>query len=185
MICFAAVMVGRVLMQEGRVVVLWMAVGAMFPMAVRWWRQLVSGLRVRIRGENGTLHVRVGPTWWGAARTISIAEIAQVFVREQPHSWIIERGGYEQLCALDRNGRVRPLVGWMTDLREARALEEQLEQILGIEDAPVPGEIEGKTPRQLAGAPSLPSSGNLSLPDASTGGELSVPGAAGALSDPE
>jgi hypothetical protein len=147
--------------------------------------RVASQIRVRIRCENGMLHVGVGPEWLRAPRVIPIAEIAQVFVRDQPQSWVIGNKGYLQLCVLDRDGRVRPLAGWMSDLREARYLEEQLERFLGIEDAPVAGEVEGKTPRPLAGTPALPGSGNLSLPDASGGGELSVPRAAGALSDPD
>jgi hypothetical protein len=81
--------------------------------------------------------------------------------------------------------RVTPLVSRMTDPREARYLEEQLEQYLGIDDAPVSGEVEGKMLRHEPGAPSLPGSGNLSLPDATAGGEVSVPRATGALSEPD
>ena len=141
-----------------------------------------SRIRVHIRGEDGTLHVRVGPAWMRSVRAIPIHEIAQVFVREQPFSLVMDSKAFVQICVLDRNGRILPLVGWMRDLREARSIEEELERILGIEDAPVAGEVEGKTPRQLAGAPALPDSGNLSLPDALMGGELSDPPAAGALS---
>jgi hypothetical protein len=184
LLCFGAVVIGGTLMHD-RSFLLWMGAAMMLFMAMSLWRKLVSELRVHIRGENGTLHVHVGPTWLRPPRVISVAEITQVFMRGQPHSWIIHHRGYLQLCILDREGRVKPIVGWLRDLGEARSLEEQLEQVLGIEDAPVSGEIVEETPRQLAGAPALPESGNLSLPDASVGGELSVPVAAGALSDPE
>jgi hypothetical protein len=143
--------------------------------------------RARIRVEDSVLHVSVGPMPPRAQRSIPVSEIVQVFVREQPRTFFTVRPtplGYE-LCAVDRSGAVLPLVGSMLDLREARYLEDQIERHLGILDEPVPGEVEGKMVRPEAGAPSLPGSGNLSLPDASPGGELSVPRATGALSDPE
>jgi hypothetical protein len=184
--CFNAIVWGRMLFdpvdRSARLVAC--GVGLLF-VVLFLYTKVAARIRVHIRGENGMLDVRVGPSWLRAPRVVPIAEIVQVFVREQPQSWVMDSKEYLQLCVLDRNGRVHPLVGWMGDLREARSLEEQLERILGIEDAPVLGEVEGKTPRQLAGTPSLPGSGNLSLPDASTGGELSVPRAVGALSEPD
>jgi hypothetical protein len=153
-----------------------------------WWVTVRQWNRVRIRVENEVLHVRVGPLPPRARRSIRVSEISQLFVREQPRSFVTGADGY-QLCAIHRLSmaefQVVPLVGWMTDLREARYLEEQLEQYLGIVDAPVSGEVEGKMLRHETSAPSLPGSGNLSLPDASTGGELSVRRATGALSEPD
>jgi hypothetical protein len=154
---------------------------------VRQWN------RVRIRVENGTLHVRVGPVPPRTHRSIDVSKIEQVFVRAQPETfftrWFPTGGDGYQLCAFDRLSAnehlVIPLVDRMIDLREARYLEEQIEQFLGIADAPVAGEVEGKMLRHEAGVPSHPGSGNLSLPDAAPGGEISVPRAAGALSDPE
>jgi hypothetical protein len=150
--------------------------------AVRQWN------RVRIRVEDGVLDVRVGPLPPRTRQAIPVANISQLFVRDQPKSVVTGGVGY-QLCAIHRVSmaefQVIPLVGWMMDLREARYLEEQLEDYLGIVDAPVSGEVEGKMLQPAPGASSLPESGNLSLPDSSAGGELSVPRDAGALSDPD
>src|SRR6185436_11359856 len=95
--------------------------------------------RVRIHVEDWMLEVRVGPLPPRTRRSIPVSTISQLFVREQPKSSLTGRDGY-QLCAVDRTGAVLPLVDCMTELREARYLEEQLEQHLGIDDAPVAGE---------------------------------------------
>jgi hypothetical protein len=169
--------------------IIWAYVGylwlrAAWLSAARWWNH------VRIHVEDEVLRVRVGPLPPRTRRWLPVSAISQFFVREQPKTFFANSGDGYQLCAIygaSRAGfQVIPLVGWMTDLREARYLEEQLEQYLGIDDAPVSGEVPGKMLRHEAGTPSLPGSGNLSLPEpAAAGGELSVPRAAGALSEPD
>jgi hypothetical protein len=198
--------IGRTLLRRTFFSAIFAGVVAGFPYIVNWvvgsmltvlWVSMVwlaaaqVWNRVRIRVDNELLHVRLGPIPTGLARTIRITEIAQVFVRAQPRTFFTlgfsaeaANEGY-QLCVVDHRGAVLPLVGRMMDLREARDLEEQLEQYLGIHDAPVVGEVEGKMLGHQAGTPSLPGSGNLSLPDATAGGGLSVPRAAGALSEPD
>jgi hypothetical protein len=169
------------------------SIAALLWLQRAWLWVARQGNRVRIRIEHGVLHAEVGPLPPRTRRSIPVWDISQVFVRAQPKSvftFLLPDGsdGY-QLCACRRVSmaefQVLPLVDRMIDLREARYLEEQIEEYLGIVDAPVSGEVEGKMLRHEVGAPSVPGSGNLSLPDASSGGELSVPRATGALSEPD
>jgi hypothetical protein len=89
------------------------------------------------------LEVRIRPVPWPGDRTISKAEIGQLFVREK-----VNKDSYGRISRsyeihwIDLHDRRRPLVRGLR-VHEALYLEARLEEILGIEDQPVSGAYAG------------------------------------------
>ena len=90
-----------------------------------------------VQVSGGLLTVRHAPLPWRGRRSLSTADVMQLFVLEK-------RGNkgtisYE-LCAAMRDGKRQSLVRGLNDELEARFLEVRLEQVMNIIDAPVEGE---------------------------------------------
>jgi hypothetical protein len=98
--------------------------------------------RTHVVVEGGTLRVTHGPVPWPAGATMSLDDIAQVYVKKQvtgttPKSRTIEY----RVRAQTVRGRDVVLVNGPLLPDRARAIEDTLEALLRIEDAPVKGEL--------------------------------------------
>jgi len=87
---------------------------------------------------NGTLHVTHGPLPWWGKRRLPVRDLSQLFVVEKRGS----KGRITfELCGLLADGKRVSILSGLSDEAEARFLEVRLEQVLGIVDRPVAGEI--------------------------------------------
>lgn len=92
-----------------------------------------------VRFNNGMLHVKHGPLPWRGQHHLQTREVAQLFVLEKRSS---RRATTYDLCALLSDGKRISLLSSLTDEGQARFLELRLEQVMGIVDRPVAGELK-------------------------------------------
>lgn len=91
------------------------------------------------------LTLRHGPLPWPGNRTIPGRSLAQLYVEEVVKT---RKGGQSvayHLVAVDREGRKVKLLTNLDEKDQALFLEQMLERRLGIEDAPVDGEVAVRT----------------------------------------
>lgn len=92
-----------------------------------------------VRFNNGMLHVKHGPLPWRGQRHLQTREVGQLFVLEKRGN----KGGITyELCALLSDGKRISLLSSLNDEGQARFLELRLEQVMGIVDRPVAGELK-------------------------------------------
>ena len=101
--------------------------------------------RTRIEVSRNQLTIRHGPLPWKGNQDLPGRQLTQLYGEE-----VISRGKngvtitYE-LIALDRENRKVKLLSGLTEKDQALYLEQTLERRLGIEDAPVAGEVASRT----------------------------------------
>lgn len=88
---------------------------------------------------NGTLQVTHGPIPWWGKRRLPVRDLSQLFV--------VEKRGNKgrvtfELCGLLADGKSVSILRGLSDEIQARFLEVRLEQVLGIVDRPVAGEVK-------------------------------------------
>jgi sporulation protein YlmC with PRC-barrel domain len=102
--------------------------------------------RTHIEVRRDELTIRHGPLPWRGNQTLSRRSLTQLYGEE-----IIQRskgqrtGTVYNLMALDREGRKVKLLTDLAEKEQVLYLEQALERRLGIEDAPVEGEVAVRT----------------------------------------
>lgn len=112
----------------------------------------------RVRVADGALRVRVGPL--RRAVRVPVGALEQLFCEEERWAARPDRQRYRLVARL-RSGRRVTLLRGLRSLDVALALEDRLEDFLGIPDEPVPGEVarayvSDPSPASRIAAPSTP-----------------------------
>lgn len=102
--------------------------------------------RTTIEVSRNRLTIRHGPLPWVGNRSVGGREFTQLYGEETSKTNKGSTTYSYNLLALDREGRKVKLLGGLTEKDQVLYLEQTLERRLGIEDAPVDGEIAARTP---------------------------------------
>jgi hypothetical protein len=102
--------------------------------------------RTRIEVSRNALTIRHGPLPWTGNQTLPGRQLTQLYGEESAKTNKGNTTYSYSLLALDREGRKIKLLSGLTDKDQVLYLEQALERRLGIEDAPVDGEIAARTP---------------------------------------
>jgi len=94
-----------------------------------------------IRAGQGLIEIRHGPLPWPGNKTLVSHEVEQCYSKEKIHHGKNGTHYTYTIHALMTNGRRETVVSGLTDTEQALYIEQQLEQFLGIQDRPVPGEL--------------------------------------------
>lgn len=86
--------------------------------------------------------VRHGPLPWFGNLALSSADIQQLYCEQSVSRGKNGTGASYRLSAVLRDGRSLDLLRSLSSAAEARYLEQRIEERLGIEDAPVAGELQ-------------------------------------------
>jgi hypothetical protein len=95
--------------------------------------------------SRNSLSIRHGPLPWTGNRQMSGRELTQLYGVENSRTSKGSTTYTYDLLALDREGRTIKLISGLTDKDQVLYLEQTLERRLGIEDAPVDGEVAKRT----------------------------------------
>ncbi|WP_224362216.1 hypothetical protein [Hyalangium versicolor] len=101
--------------------------------------------RTRIEVSRNRLSIRHGPLPWPGNRDVPGRQFTQLYGVEQIRSNKGSQTLTYDLIAIDREGKSVKLLGGLTAKDQVLYLEQTLERRLGIEDAPVEGEIATRT----------------------------------------
>jgi hypothetical protein len=95
--------------------------------------------RTTIRADNQGFEVRHGPLPWFGNRRLERSAVDQFYVAEAGVR--VNRQARWSLSVLDATGLGRTVIRMLKSPDEARWLEHELEQHMGIENRHVPGEV--------------------------------------------
>jgi hypothetical protein len=101
--------------------------------------------RTRIEVNRALLTIRHGPLPWGGNQVLPGRSLAQLYGEEVISTSDDSTSVSYSLVALDRQGRKVKLLSGLEEKDQVLYLEQALERRLGIEDAPVDGEIATRT----------------------------------------
>lgn len=113
-------------------------------LAMAYWLLLRTFNRTYIEVSRNLLTLRHGPLPWRRTRALPGRSLRQLYVEKVVSAFVDSSDNHivtYNLMALDREGRQVTLVTGVEDKEEALYLEQLLEGRLGIEDAPVDGEV--------------------------------------------
>ena len=97
--------------------------------------------RTEIRIDTSFLQVRHTPVPWRGNLRIPVHEVAQLYCQERVHRGKNGVNVTYELHCVDTRNRQRKLLSGLTDAAQARYIETELENILGIVDRRVTGEL--------------------------------------------
>ena len=101
--------------------------------------------RTTIEVSRNRLTIRHGPLPWPGNMDVPGRQFTQIYGVENSRTNKGTTTYTYDLIALDREGRTTKLITGLTDKEQVLYLEQTLERRLGIEDAPVDGEVATRT----------------------------------------
>lgn len=101
--------------------------------------------RTRVEVSRNQLTIRHGPLPWRGNMDLPGRQLTQLYGEEVTRTSKGNTSYTYDLLALDREGKKVKLLSGLTDKDQVLYLEQTLERRLGIEDAPVEGELASRT----------------------------------------